>query len=115
MSATLEAYGEAAGQDAIAHLRHLARPLAGARVVHVNSTMVGVYTLSMAGSYYITGQLGRLYAHLSPAVFWGTHVAVMAAALVFLAVAGAFIARGLARRPAEAVGEPDAAAATAVS
>jgi POT family proton-dependent oligopeptide transporter len=81
----------------------------------INSTMVGVYTLSMAGSYYITGQLGRLYAHLSPAVFWGTHVAVMAAALVFLAVAGAFIARGLARRPAEAVGEPDAAAATAVS
>lgn len=41
MSATLEAYAEAAGQDAIAHLRHLARPLAGARVVHVNSTLVG--------------------------------------------------------------------------
>ena len=41
MSATLEAYGEAAGHDAIAHLRHLARPLRGARVVHVNSTAVG--------------------------------------------------------------------------
>jgi trehalose synthase len=41
MSATLEAYAEAAGQDAIAHLRHLARPLRGARVVHVNSTAVG--------------------------------------------------------------------------
>jgi len=41
MSATLEAYAEAAGQDAIQHLRHLARPLRGARVVHVNSTAVG--------------------------------------------------------------------------
>ena len=41
MSATLEAYAEAAGQDAIQHLRHLARPLWGARVVHVNSTAVG--------------------------------------------------------------------------
>lgn len=41
MSASLEAYAEAAGLDAIAHLRHLARPLSGARVVHVNSTLVG--------------------------------------------------------------------------
>ena len=41
MSAPLEAYARAAGADVIDHLRQLARPLAGARVVHVNSTAVG--------------------------------------------------------------------------
>jgi len=38
---TLAAYADAAGQEVIEHLRQLARPLAGSRVVHVNSTAVG--------------------------------------------------------------------------
>jgi trehalose synthase len=37
----LDAYAKPAGPDVIDHLRQLARPLAGARVVHVNSTGVG--------------------------------------------------------------------------
>lgn len=63
----------------------------------INSTMVGVYTMSMAASYYIAGQLGRLYVHLSPAAFWSVHMAINAAAILFLALAGPPIARALAR------------------
>jgi trehalose synthase len=37
----LEAYEAVAGKDVLNHLRQLARPLAGLRVVHVNSTRVG--------------------------------------------------------------------------
>jgi trehalose synthase len=37
----LQAYAGAAGPEVIDHLRQLARPLRGARVVHVNSTPVG--------------------------------------------------------------------------
>lgn len=37
----LEAYAAAAGKDVMDHLRQLARPLTGLRVVHVNSTRVG--------------------------------------------------------------------------
>jgi trehalose synthase len=39
--ASLDAYAESAGPDVIRHLRQLARPLAGKKVVHVNSTRVG--------------------------------------------------------------------------
>jgi trehalose synthase len=41
MTPPLTAYAEAAGAEVIDHLRQLARPLAGTRVVHVNSTAVG--------------------------------------------------------------------------
>ncbi|HEU5180192.1 MAG TPA: glycosyltransferase [Candidatus Polarisedimenticolia bacterium] len=41
MMPPLEAYGEAAGAEVIHHLRQVARPLKGARVVHVNSTATG--------------------------------------------------------------------------
>ena len=41
MNLPLEAYGEAAGAEVISHLRQVARTLAGATVVHVNSTAVG--------------------------------------------------------------------------
>ncbi len=37
----LEEYAKVAGTDVITHLRQLAAPLAGAKVVHVNSTRVG--------------------------------------------------------------------------
>ena len=37
----LESYAGAAGPEVIEHLRQLARPLAGKRVLHVNSTRVG--------------------------------------------------------------------------
>jgi trehalose synthase len=37
----LDAYEAVAGKDVLDHLRQLARPLAGLRVVHVNSTRVG--------------------------------------------------------------------------
>ena len=41
MTPSLQAYAGAAGAEVIEHLRQLARPLKGARVVHVNSTLVG--------------------------------------------------------------------------
>ena len=41
MSSLLDAHAGVAGTDVIRHLRQLAAPLAGARVVHVNSTRVG--------------------------------------------------------------------------
>jgi trehalose synthase len=37
----LDSYAEVAGADVVAQLRQLAAPLAGARVVHVNSTRIG--------------------------------------------------------------------------
>jgi trehalose synthase len=37
----LDGYAQVAGTDVIAHLRQLAAPLAGAKVVHVNSTRTG--------------------------------------------------------------------------
>jgi len=75
----------------------------------INSTMVGVYTLSMAAAYFITGQLGRLYAHLSPAAFWSLHIGVNAGAVLFLALAGPFIARALASHPAEVAADAEPA------
>lgn len=41
MTALLDAYAEAAGADVIDHLRQLAAPMHGMRVLHVNSTRVG--------------------------------------------------------------------------
>ena len=41
MKEMLEAYAEVVGQDVIAHLQQLSRPLQGMKVVHVNSTRVG--------------------------------------------------------------------------
>ncbi len=41
MSDLLERYAEVAGRDAVEHLRQLAHPLEGVRVVHVNSTREG--------------------------------------------------------------------------
>lgn len=41
MAGTLEAYAEVVGGEVMDHLRQLAKPLEGMRVVHVNSTRVG--------------------------------------------------------------------------
>lgn len=41
MSNLLEAYAQVAGLDVVTHLRQLAKPLRGMKVVHVNSTRVG--------------------------------------------------------------------------
>jgi len=67
----------------------------------INATMLGVYGLAVAGGYFVTGQLGRLYEHMTPTAFWGLHTAVMAGCLAFLALAGPPIARALANRNAE--------------
>jgi POT family proton-dependent oligopeptide transporter len=65
----------------------------------INSTMMGVYTLSVAAGYFATGQLGRLYPHVSHPVFWGVHAAMGLACLAYLALAGPPIARFLNRTP----------------
>jgi trehalose synthase len=41
MTSLLESYAQVAGQDVVEHLRQLAIPLAGMKVIHVNSTRVG--------------------------------------------------------------------------
>ena len=41
MNTTLDDYAEVTGRDVINHLRQLAQPLKGMRIVHVNSTRVG--------------------------------------------------------------------------
>ena len=70
--------------------------------VAINGTMMGVYGLSIAAGYFVTGQLGRAYVHLSPAAFWGLHAGLDAACLAFLALAGPSIARVLATPGADA-------------
>ncbi|TKB05960.1 glycosyltransferase [Desulforhopalus sp. IMCC35007] len=41
MSKLLKAYAQVAGHEVVSHLRQLAKPLVGMKVVHVNSTRVG--------------------------------------------------------------------------
>lgn len=41
MSDLLDSYSEVAGQDVVEHLRMLAHPIAGMKIIHVNSTRVG--------------------------------------------------------------------------
>lgn len=41
MTKLLDAYAEVAGRDVVDHLRQLAKPLSGLKMVHVNSTRVG--------------------------------------------------------------------------
>jgi trehalose synthase len=41
MTSLLESYAQVAGQDVVEHLRQLAKPLAGMKIIHVNSTRVG--------------------------------------------------------------------------
>ncbi|EGQ60497.1 glycosyl transferase group 1, partial [Acidithiobacillus sp. GGI-221] len=41
MAMLLDKYARVVGEDAVDHLRQLARPLAGKQMVHVNSTRVG--------------------------------------------------------------------------
>jgi proton-dependent oligopeptide transporter, POT family len=62
----------------------------------INATMMGIYGLSLAAGYFVTGQLGRVYSHVSPAAFWALHAGLCLACLAFLALAGPPIARALA-------------------
>lgn len=41
MANLLDAYADLAGHDVVAHLRQLAKPLSGLKIIHVNSTRVG--------------------------------------------------------------------------
>jgi len=41
MTSLLESYAQVAGHDVVEHLRQLAKPLAGMKTIHVNSTRVG--------------------------------------------------------------------------
>jgi POT family proton-dependent oligopeptide transporter len=70
----------------------------------INATMMGVFGLSVALGYYVTGQLGRLFVHFSSAAFWAIHAGLCVACLAFLALAGPHIARALAS-PASAPSE----------
>ena len=58
--------------------------------------------MAVALGYYATGQLGRLYANVSPADFWAVHAGLSVACLAFLALAGPPIARALAAPAREA-------------
>ena len=61
----------------------------------INTTMMGIYTLSVAAGYFLTGVLGRLYEHMTPTAFWLVHAGVMAASVVFVVVCGGPLARFL--------------------
>ncbi len=64
MTNLLETYADIAGQDVINHLRQLAEPLHGMKVVHVNSTRVG------GGVAEILGKLVPLMQDLSIDTSW---------------------------------------------
>lgn len=66
MIPTLQQYGEVAGHDVIDHLRQLAAPLEGTRVVHVNSTREG------GGVAEILNRLVPLMRELGLDVSWET-------------------------------------------
>jgi POT family proton-dependent oligopeptide transporter len=68
----------------------------------INATMMGVFGLAIALGYFATGELGRLYAHLTPAAFWAVHAGLSVVCLAFLALAGPSIARALATPASEA-------------
>jgi POT family proton-dependent oligopeptide transporter len=61
----------------------------------VNAMMIGVYFLSIFAGSIISGRLGSLYDHWSPAAFWALHGALIGAGgFGLLALAPAF-RRGL--------------------
>jgi trehalose synthase len=66
MTGLLEAYAEVAGGDVVDHLRQLAAPLKGMRVIHVNSTRTG------GGVAEILAKLVPLKAELGIDASWET-------------------------------------------
>ncbi len=70
----------------------------------VNATMMAVYKLATAGSYFLLGWLGRFYEPLGPALYWALTAALPAAGMLLLLVLRPLVARLLAL-PAESIGE----------
>lgn len=64
----------------------------------LKSTMISFYTLSLSAGYMITGQVGRLYPHMSTPVFWALHAGIVSLGVVFLALFGRPITRALIAR-----------------
>jgi len=69
----------------------------------VRGTMIGVYTLSMFFGSVISGRMGGLYEHLSPALFWTIHAGVAVSGGVVLWIVGIPLRRviGSVARPAQ--------------
>jgi POT family proton-dependent oligopeptide transporter len=65
--------------------------------------MIGVYTLSMFFGSVISGRMGGLYEHLSPALFWTIHAGVAVSGGVVLWIVGIPLRRviGSVARPAQ--------------
>jgi len=57
----LQDYAGPAGPEVIEHLRQLAKPLAGATVVHVNSTAVGGGVAEILARLVPLSQIGRAH------------------------------------------------------
>lgn len=75
---------------------------AGTAPRSVRGTMIGIYTLSMFFGSIISGRLGGLYEHLSPALFWTIHASVAVAGGAVLWIVGIPLRRiiGKIARPA---------------
>ena len=76
---------------------------AGTAPRSVRGTMIGIYTLSMFFGSIISGRLGGLYEHLSPALFWTIHASVAVAGGAVLWIVGIPLRRiiGKIARPAQ--------------
>lgn len=76
---------------------------AGTAPRSVRGTMIGIYTLSMFFGSIISGRLGGLYEHLSPALFWTIHASVAVAGGAVLWIIGIPLRRiiGKIARPAQ--------------
>ena len=75
----------------------------------LNTTMMGVFYLSYAVGNFIVGGLGTLFEHMSPAVFWLTHAAIVGSGVIYILLLGPWLKATLA--PASGAQTPAASAA----
>jgi POT family proton-dependent oligopeptide transporter len=68
----------------------------------LNTTMMGVFYLSMAGGNFLVGGLGTLFDKMTPGAFWLTHAAISGSAIVYLVLLGPWLKTTLAPRSTEA-------------
>jgi hypothetical protein len=66
----------------------------------VNATMMAVYKLATAGSYFLLGWLARFFEPLGPALYWALTAGLPAVGMILLIVLRPLVARLLAP-PAE--------------